>query len=93
MLSIRIALYDALPERVEQNVDLNDDGIDEESVGEGGKSMGLDECHQKTKTYQHHHIHILKYRIPFVDQMVLRLLSFDPHVKGIENDDYNFSSN
>jgi len=66
VLSVRITLHDALPERVEQNVYLNDDGIDEESVGEGGKSMGLDECHQKTKTYQHHHVHILKYCIPFI---------------------------
>ena len=39
VLSVRITLHDALPERVEQNVYLNDDGIDEESVG-GRKEHG-----------------------------------------------------
>jgi hypothetical protein len=92
VLAVGVALDDAFPEGVEEDVELDDDGVDEEGVGEGRQCMRFDKGHQKAKTNEHHHIHVLKHGIPLVNQIVSRRLGLNPHIGSIKYYYYYFSS-
>jgi hypothetical protein len=84
-----------LPEGAEENVKLDHDGIDEESVGEGGVSVGLDEGHQKTETDEHHHVRVLKSTVSLVNQFVGTDGRRDvghPHEDDEENEDQDLEN-
>ena len=48
-----------VPEGLQKEVKLNDDGIDKESVGQCGPRMVLDEGHQEPESNEHHDIDVL----------------------------------
>ena len=48
-----------VPEGLQKEVKLNDDGVDKESVGQCGPRMVLDEGHQEPEPDEHHDIDVL----------------------------------
>ena len=60
-----------VPELEEEEVKLSDKCVNEEGIGESTPCITSDECHQKSKTYQHHHIDILEGRISLRSYIVV----------------------
>lgn len=60
VFSIEAVMEDFVPEVLEEDVVLRDEGIDEEGVGNGAPGITSDEGHEEAETDEHHHVDILE---------------------------------
>lgn len=74
----------SVPEGLEQEVQLHNHSIEEESVGQCTPGVALDEGHQEPESNKHHHVDILVHGvIVLVEFFVIVGLHF--HEDAIEN--------
>jgi hypothetical protein len=59
--------YDPEPKSIKKAIELHDDCVDKESISQRRQSVAFDKGHQKAKTYQHHHVCVLKSTVPCKD--------------------------
>jgi hypothetical protein len=85
-----MAIEDFLPERSQENVKLDNNCIDKESVGKCRPGVVLDESHQEAKTNQHHYIYILIHRVvSSVDGRVVVHMRTDEYSVQYDDNDFN----
>ena len=86
-----MSLKDFVPERTPQNVELNNDGVDKESVGKGRPQMMLDEGHQIPKSDQHHDIDVLIHGV-VIGVVGISIVYLGSYKDAIEDDDGDLDS-
>ena len=85
-------LEDSFPEACKQDIELDHNGVDEESVRQRRPGMPFDEGHEKSKPNQHHHIDILIHGVICLVELNIDVF-LDPDKDGIESHDRNLESN